>query len=44
MKVNMKKSVFVTVLRFVLKYILPVVIGYLEGDTKYVEDSLFSLF
>lgn len=39
----MKKNV-VKVLKFVVKYVLPIVIGWLEGDTHIVASSLCDLF
>lgn len=33
----MKKKFILTFFKVVLKYVLPIVIGYVEGDTKVVE-------
>ena len=40
----MKKSNVVKVLRFVVKYLLPAVIGWLEGDSHTVQDFISLLF
>lgn len=42
-KLNFNKSFVLMVIRFVLKYVVPVVLGYVEGDSHVVEDTLFSV-
>lgn len=37
----MNKEFFKLVARFILKYVVPVVCGYLEGDSHYIQDCLF---
>lgn len=39
----MKKNLLVLVLKFVVKYVLPLVIGWLEGDSHYLQDFLSGL-
>lgn len=41
---DMKKGFIISILKVIVKYILPIVVGYFEGDTHIVEDSLVSLF
>lgn len=38
------KSTVVVVIKFVVKYIVPIVCGYLEGDTHAISDAIVSLF
>lgn len=40
----MKKLFVIKLVKIVIKYILPVIIGYLEGDTHVIQDNLVSLF
>lgn len=40
----MSKDVIKRILLFVVKYVMPIVIGYLEGDSHIVQDSLSSIF
>lgn len=42
-KLNFDKSFFLMVIRLVLKYIVPVVLGYIEGDSHVIADTLFSV-
>lgn len=42
-KLNFSKSFVLTVIRLVLKYVVPVVLGYIEGDSHVIEDTLFSV-
>lgn len=37
----MNKDFFKMVLRIIMKYVIPVVCGYLEGDSHFIQDSLF---
>lgn len=39
-----KKGFFVALAKVVVKYILPLLIGWFEGDSHLVEDSISSLF
>lgn len=39
-----KSSFILKVIKFVLKYLLPVVCGYLEGDSHAVENTISTLF
>ena len=41
---DMKKSFIISIVKIIVKYILPIVVGYFEGDTHVIEDSLVSLF
>lgn len=41
---DMKKGFIISIVKVIVKYILPIVVGYFEGDTHLVEDSLVSLF
>lgn len=42
-KLNFNKSFVLTVIRLVLKYVVPVVLGYIEGDSHIVQDTMFSV-
>lgn len=37
----MNKNIFVNVFKFVVKYVVPVILGYLEGDMHVVESLVF---
>lgn len=39
-----KDSVFFKVLLFVCKYLIPVLVGYLEGDSHTLQDGFSQLF
>ena len=41
---DMKKGFFITIAKIIVKYVLPIVIAYFEGDTHTIEDSVSSLF
>lgn len=40
----MNKKSFVIVVRFVIKYILPALLAYIEGDTHAAQDMFLTLF
>lgn len=40
----MEKSKFLPILKIVVRYILPILIGWLEGDTHTVQDAVVSMF
>lgn len=40
----MKKLFVIRLVKIVIKYILPIVVGYFEGDTHILQDNLVSLF
>ena len=38
------KKYFPIILKFIGKYVIPIVVGYLEGDTHTIQDALLSSF
>lgn len=40
----MEKSKFLPILKIIVRYILPVLIGWLEGDTHTVQDAVVKMF
>lgn len=41
---SMNKSVFVKIAVFICKYLVPVVLGWLEGDSHFISDSVIGVF
>lgn len=35
------KNYFIPVLKVIVKYVLPIVIGWLEGDSHFIQDNVF---
>ena len=40
----MKKGLFIAIAKVIVKYVLPILLGYFEGDTHIVQDSVSSIF
>lgn len=36
----MNKELFIKILQFIVKYIIPIIIGWLEGTYKFVESCI----
>lgn len=40
MRKYFNKKFFVSVIKFVVKYVVPLVLGWIEGDTKVISDAV----
>lgn len=38
-----KKEVFLVIVKFIVKYVVPAFLGYLEGDSHAVQDALLCM-